>query len=245
VKIALCDDNPSELNKINDSIDAFLLSENLNDSCEIHPFLSADDLLRYTEQHGRFDLLFLDIVMPGMNGIELAKELRSKDHKSMIVFLTTSSEYAVSSYQVNAFYYLLKPYSSTDINSLLRKVFNKLESEKSTSIVVKESGKLTKIEIHNIQFLESIKHMIHFHLRDSSIISCYGTINEFSDLLLSDERFVRCHKSFIINMNFVKSLSSSCFIMQDKVVIPISRQSFKQIKNTYIDFFFKKDKIIL
>lgn len=245
MKIALCDDNPSELNKINDSIDAFLLSENLNDSCEIHPFLSADDLLRYTEQHGRFDLLFLDIVMPGMNGIELAKELRSKDHKSMIVFLTTSSEYAVSSYQVNAFYYLLKPYSSTDINSLLRKVFNKLESEKSTSIVVKESGKLTKIEIHNIQFLESIKHMIHFHLRDSSIISCYGTINEFSDLLLSDERFVRCHKSFIINMNFVKSLSSSCFIMQDKVVIPISRQSFKQIKNTYIDFFFKKDKIIL
>jgi len=245
VKIALCDDNPSELNKINDRINAFLLGENLNNSSEIHPFLSADDLLRYTEQHGRFDLLFLDIVMPGMNGIELAKELRSKDRKSMIVFLTTSSEYAVSSYQVDAFYYLLKPYSSSDINSLLKKIFNKLESEKSTSIVVKESGKLTKIEIHNIQFLESIKHMIYFHLRDFSIISCYGTINEFSDLLLSDERFVRCHKSFIINMNFVKSLSSSYFIMQDKVIIPISRQSFKQIKNAYIDFFFKKDKVIL
>jgi len=245
VKIALCDDNPIELKKISNSIDAFLLSENLSDSSEIKTFLSADEVLRYTEQNGQFDLLFLDIVMPGMNGIELAKELRSKDRKSMIVFLTTSSEYAVSSYQVDAFYYLLKPYSPSDINSLLKKVFNKLESEKSTSIVVKESGKLTKIEIHNIQFLESIKHMIHFHLRDSSIISCYGTINEFSDLLLSDERFVRCHKSFIINMNFVKSLSGSYFIMQDKVIIPISRQSFKQIKNTYIDFFFKKDKVVL
>ena len=238
MKIALCDDNPSELKKINDNIDAFLLSENLSDSSEIKTFLSADEVLRYTEQNGQFDLLFLDIVMPGMNGIELAKELRSNDRKSMIIFLTTSSEYAVSSYQVDAFYYLLKPYSSSDIHSLLSKVFNKLESEKSTSIVVKESGKLTKIEIHNIQFLESIKHMIHFHLRDSSIISCYGTINEFSDLLLSDERFVRCHKSFIINMNFVKSLSSSYFIMQDKVIIPISRQSFKQIKKCIYRFLF-------
>lgn len=245
MRIALCDDNPIELRKIKDIINTFLLTERLNDSSEIHVFLSADDLLLDIDQHGEFDLLFLDIVMPGMNGIELAKELRIKDRKSMIVFLTTSTEFAISSYQVDAFYYLLKPFSLSDIYSLLKKVFNKLDSEKSTSIIVKGSGKLTKIEIHNIQFLESIKHMIHFHLRDSSIISCYGTINEFSNLLLSDGRFVRCHKSFIINMYFVKSVSNSNFIMQDKVIIPISRQSFKQIKNVYIDFVFKKDKVNL
>jgi DNA-binding LytR/AlgR family response regulator len=107
---------------------------------------------------------------------------------------------------------------------MLSEVLNAMEDEKSNSFVVKEKGKLTRVFTHTIQYIESIKHELFFHLRGNEIISCYGTMNEFADSLLADKRFVKCHRSFIINMNAVVSISNNYFILVDKTLIPISNQ---------------------
>ena len=178
--------------------------------------------------------------MPGMNGIELATEIRYKNSECKIIFLTSSPEFAVSSYKVDAYYYLLKPFIASELMDVIQKMISQMKDETSTSIVIKNNGKLTRIQIHTIRFIESARHTIQFHLYNDEILTCYGTINEFSDMLLSDKRFIRCHKSFIINLNYVQSISGTDFVMFDKTLIPISRQSYQQIRNAYIDFFFNK-----
>lgn len=240
MKIAICDDDNFELEKIKNAVDKFIVSKQTNHQITVNTFTNGNDLLCYINKHGGFDLLILDIIMPGMNGIELAIEIRISNSNCKIVFLTSSPEFAVNSYKVNALYYLLKPFSESELKSLLDKALDGMEEEKSKSIVVKGKGKLKSVQIHTIQYIESVKHTIIFHLRNNEVISCYGTMNEFHDILLSDRRFIKCHKSFIVNMNYVISISNKDFILDDKTLIPISRQVYQQVKNAYIDCFFEK-----
>jgi DNA-binding LytR/AlgR family response regulator len=240
VNIALCDDDNIELENAKNVIKNFIAEKQSDYQITLSTFTNADDLLCHIDKCGSFDLLLLDIIMPGMNGIELATEIRRKDDNCKIIFLTSSPEFAVNSYKVNAFYYLLKPFSEDELKSLLRKVLSQTEKDKSTSIVIKEPGKLTRVQIHTIQYVESVKHTINFHLSNNEALYCYGTINEFEEILLSDKKFIRCHKSFIVNMNYVISISSRDFVLSDKTLIPISRQAYGQVKNTYIDYFFRE-----
>ena len=240
MKIALCDDDCLELEKIKNAVDEFIVSNQSSHQITVETFTNGDSLLCQITKHGGFNLLILDIIMPGMNGIDLAKEIRINNSNCKIIFLTSSPEFAVNSYKVNALYYLLKPFSGTELKSLLNKTLDEIDEEKSNSVVVKEKSKLTRVQIHTIQYIESVKHTIIFHLRSNEVISCYGTMNEFYDILLSDKRFIKCHMSFIVNMNYVISISNKNFVLVDKTLIPISRQVYQQVKNKYIDYFFEK-----
>jgi DNA-binding LytR/AlgR family response regulator len=203
VKIALCDDDSFELENIKNTVSEFIASRQSDYQITVNTFTNGNDLLCYINKYGGFDLLILDIVMPGMNGIELAAEIRNNNTNCKIIFLTSSSEFAVNSYKVNAFYYLLKPFSGIELISLLNAALNQIGEEKSNSIAVKEKGKLTRVQINAIQYVESIIHKITFHLRGNEVISCYGTMNEFQAILSSDKRFTKCHKSFIVNMDYI------------------------------------------
>jgi DNA-binding LytR/AlgR family response regulator len=240
VKIAICDDDKFELEKAKNTVDEFIISKQSDHEITVDTFENGSDLLCHIDKYKGFDLLILDIIMPGMNGIELAAEIRRNNSHCKIIFLTSSSEFAVSSYSVNAFYYLLKPFSDTELKSLLSKTLAEMEKEESSSIVVKVKGKLTRLQIHTLQYVESVKHTIFFHLHSSEVISCYSTMNEFNDILLSDKRFAKCHKSFIVNMDYVLSISNKDFTLIDKTLIPISRQVYQQVKKQYIDYFFEK-----
>lgn len=240
MRIALCDDDTTELEKIKKTVAEFI-DENLDtEEITVNTFSSGDDVLRFISKFGGFDLLILDIVMPGMNGIELATEIRLKNGKCKIIFLTSSPEYAVNSYKVNAFHYLIKPLTDIELKLLLKKVMEELVSEESDSIVVKEKGKLTRVQISKIKYLESIKHTIVIHLKGDDKISSYGTMNEFYDALLVEKCFIKCHKSFIMNMNYVQSITNKDFILIDKTLVPISKLVYTQVKNIYIDYFFEK-----
>jgi len=240
VKIAICDDDSTELENIKSAVDEFIVSKQPNSQITVDVFTNGSDLLCYLNKHNDYDLLILDIIMPDMNGIALAAEIRNINISCKIIFLTSSPEFAVNSYKVNAFCYLLKPFSRDEINSLLNKALDDTEEEKSKSIVVKENGRLTRVQIHMIQYIESIRHIVIFHLRDNRVISCYSTMKEFHDILLSDNRFIKCHQSFIVNMNHVISITKNDFVLVDKTLIPISRQIHQQVKNKYIDYFFEK-----
>jgi len=241
--IAICDDEPLELENTRLTVADFIANKHLSALITVHTYLNANDLLHHIEKYGGFDMLILDIIMPGINGIELAQEIRRHNSSCIIIFLTSSPEYAVTSYNVNAFNYLLKPFVPDELRSLLNKALMQIEDAKSTSIIIKEAGKLTRVQIHAIQYVECMKHTLHFHLRNNDILTCHSPMYEFNDILMADKRFIKCHKSFIVNLNFVMSISSKDFIMNDKTLIPISRQVYQQIKNAYIDYFFEKGDI--
>jgi DNA-binding LytR/AlgR family response regulator len=240
VKIAICDDNRLELQKIKSTVDEFVVLKRNETEVKVNAFSSGDDLLCFIDKHGGFDVLILDIIMPGMNGIELASEIRRKHDNCKIIFLTSSPEFAVDSYKVNAFYYLLKSHIDPDLCFLLSRAYNEMKDESGSSIIVKEKGKFTRIQIQKIKYLESINHTVNFHLRSGETVCCYSTMNDYNDVLLPDNRFVSCHKSFIVNMDYVISISSKSFILEGDVFVPISRQAHQQVKAAYFDYVFSK-----
>lgn len=242
LKIGICDDDSIELENCKKIVYKFISLKQREQLITVNAFTDGYNLLCFTKRNYEFDVLILDILMPGMSGIELAKEIRQTHKDCKIIFITSSLEFAIDSYKVNAFYYLLKPFSEAELKSLLNKALDEMTEEKSNSIMVKEKGRLTRLQFHNIEYVESMQHTILFHLYNDEIISCYGTLNEFSGILLSDKRFIKCHKSFIVNMNYVISISNKNFILKNKTLVPISKQVYQEVKNAYIDYFFKDQK---
>ncbi len=108
--------------------------------------------------------------------------------------------------------------------------------------MIKEKGKWTRVSIGAIRYVESINHTVHFHLHKKETVSCFASLNEFHELLLADKRFVKCHKSYIVNMQYVTSITGKDFVLGEGVNIPISRNVYPKVKDSYFDYFFTKMK---
>lgn len=242
VNIAICDDDASELEKIRETTLAFIDSKQPEVEITLQIFRSGPELLSFINRSAPFDLIVLDILMPYMTGIEVAEQIRKTNGDCKIIFLTSSPEFAVNSYKVNAFYYLLKPFVKQEFLSLLDKALISIQTDESKSVVIKEKSGLTRIPIHMIGYIESVKHTLNFHLRSGETASCYAKMEEFREYLLTDGRFVQCHQSFIVNMSLIAQITGKYFVMQDKTMIPISRTLYPQVKDTYIRYFFHGGK---
>lgn len=240
MRIAVCDDDPFELQRIKGTVERLVARRQPGAESTVDAFASPDALLFSIEKQGGFDLMILDILMPGMNGIELAKEIRVSGEHCKIIFLTSTPEFAVDSYKVNAFYYLLKPWSEADLSSLIGRALLDLEDKIGNSVLVKGRGKLTRLMLGDIRYIESDNHTVRFYLRDGGAVDCFGSLTDFHDSLLSDKRFVNCHKSYIVNMDFVMGISGKEFVVAGNARIPISRNAYAKTKNTYFDYFFEK-----
>lgn len=242
MKIAICDDNKLELQQITTIVQEFIGLKQPIHPMSVHTFTNGSDLFLFTQKYGGFDLVILDIIMPGLNGIELAAKLRTRGDNCKIIFLTSSPEFALDSYKVKAYYYLLKNSAGSELHTLLSRVLDEITEENQTSVIIKEKGKWTRVPVCTIQYVECINHTVYFHLYKNETICCFGTMNEFHEVLLSDKRFVKCHKSYIVNMQYVKSITGKDFILEDGMNVPISRSVYPHVKNSYFDYFFTKTK---
>ena len=242
MKIAICDDNKIELQQIEKKAADFAgLNQHLC-PISIHTFSNGNDLFLFTQKFGRFDLVILDIIMPGLNGIDLAAKLRAFNDHCRIIFLTSSPEFAVDSYKVKAYYYLLKNSSAAELHTLLNRVLDEITEENTSNLVIKEKGKWTKVSFGSIKYVESINHTVQFHLYNKESILSFGSLNEYHELLLADKRFVKCHKSYIVNMQHVTSITGRDFVFGEDASVPISRKIYQQIKDAYLDYFFTEMK---
>ncbi len=239
MRIAVCDDDPMELQKIRGLLEQYVSLYQKEADIAVYAYPDGDSLLGGVKKLGMFDMMILDIIMPGMNGMELARELRDCGDFGKIIFLTSSPEYAVDSYKVGAFYYLLKPVHQEELFSLISKALLAIGIEHGSSIMLKSGARLTKVELRALLYVESANHNVHFHVKDSELVVCYGSLSEYESTLSADGRFVRCHKSFFVNMDYVKSVTNKDFILTDGQLIPISRNIYRQVKDAYFDYFFR------
>jgi len=244
VKIAICDDNESELEKISDAVQEFVKVSKADKDITVKDFLKGSDLLNYLNWIDDFDLLILDVIMPGLSGVELAKEIRATNKNCKIIFLTSSPEFAVVSYKLDAFYYLLKPFVKHELISLLEKALVLIKDETTKSILIKEKSALRCINLNALEYVESIKHTLNFHLSGGEVAVCYAKMDEFENNILSDIRFIRCHQSFIVNMNGILKITDKYIILVDKTEIPISRTLYPAVKQFYINYIFRRGNVL-
>jgi len=239
--IAVCDDDKQDLLQISQLVDQYSSCGLAEGKIEVRKFESSMKLLAEIESGKHFDVFLLDVIMPDINGIELAAEIRNRDHVAKIIFLTSSSEFAVESYSVSAFHYLLKPLQKDQLFSVLEKACQDIHVNLQKYIVVKAQTGLSKVFLHELIHVEVIGRTVYFHQKSGVTLESTNTISQIEAVLLADKRFIKPHRSYIVNLDFIKNLSQIGFTTISDQFIPISRNVFKEVKQAYINHSFQAE----
>lgn len=234
--IAICDDDRDELLRISSILDTY--RQERKASISYQAFYSATELLS-TAKAGKYDLYLLDIIMPGVNGMETAQEIRSFDRDTSIVFLTSSPEYAVQSYRYKAQDYLLKPAKAGNIYPLLDTLIVKTRKPQD-SLGVKTKNGMARILFEDLAYVEVVNKWVYFHLSDGSVREAAASLAEFECVLLSRPQFVRTHRSYIVNLLQIGELTGREATTLSGKKVPISRQNFIKVRDAYIEQLFSK-----
>lgn len=234
LRIAICDDDLAFMDSLKNKIEMW---ENRPFNSRISCFTDGDALVS-THRSAPFDIIILDVVMPLINGIETAKEIRIADKEVKIVFLTSSPEYGVESYTVKANNYLLKPVKSDDLFSCLDELAFEMQNN-LRNIVVKCNDGIHKLRLDNIEYVEaSNKHTI-FALQGNKTIESIRSISTYENELLADS-FFKCHRSYLVNIHHINSYNNKELKTDSGVIIPISRGRFKEFETAYFSKIFEK-----
>ena len=182
-KIAICDDSKLDRQLLKVAIQTYF--ENNEEEFKIFEYESGDNLLADIEEgYIEVELLFLDIIM---NGMKIARKLRDIQFKAPIIFLTAHADYAVESYEVYVAGYLLKPYDTNKLTLLLDEV---LQRSVQKRIAVKVKKQHRYLEINDIMYAESDKHVLNIHLKDSRVIQTTEKLSELKKRLIQKDLFV-------------------------------------------------------
>lgn len=227
VKICICDDSSEERIIINALVREW--SRRSGTDVSVSEFPTAEAFLFEYEELVP-DLVLLDIEMPGMNGVELAKRLRERNKLIQIVFITGFSEYIAEGYEVAALHYLLKPVSPEKLFSTLDRALEKQEID-GRKIVFQTSVETVQLLFYEIRYIEVIKNYITIYAKDSYTVK--RTLKEIEKEL--DERFLRVGRSYIVNLHFVSRVTRSEIFLRGGGSVPLPRGAYETVNRAIIN----------
>lgn len=216
LKVAICDDEKNQLDLLKNTLSIHLDLKGV--SYKIYEFESGESLLQsIINEH--YDIIFSDIEMKNLNGIETAKNIRVNNKKSVIIFVTSYPDFVFQGYDVKALNYILKPYKSEKIEQVLNSALDELEYIKDKFYVVESKSKTEKINLTNTFYFTSDKRKINA-IMSSGIVDFYDKLDELEKNLPSF--FVRIHQRYLVNLNYVSSVESNKLVINNEI-LPISR----------------------
>lgn len=232
-KVAICDDEMTSL-MINQALTEQVLEE-ANIEYEITTFEDMQSMIKgVLDDNADFDLLLSDILAVGMNGIEAAEEIRRLGDKLPIVFISSTAEFALEGYRVNALRYLQKPVQIDKLKEAILEAYAAKGNKKKEYLSFQVADRFYKVNLDDIVYLESMG-------RDTYVVTKTETIcvhAKFSDMeqQVPSDRFVRCHRSYIINLSEVKDIARYRFLTKNGIEIPISQLQYTDVKKDFIEF---------
>lgn len=228
VNIVICENDKNDQEFVKAKVVEIL--DDLDIEYEIKVYNSGDDLLEGYDKYT--DIILLDIQMDGLDGMETARKIREFDDNVEIIFITSFVEYALEGYEVNAYRYLLKPVKDENLRTSLINCLNDRNFVKR-SIVIKEGDTRIKISLKDIMYIEIQGNDITVHtLKDT--YRTKGTMSNFETEINSD-MFVRCHKSYLVNLEYIKSIKRYTSILVNDEEVPLSRNKYKEIKDRFFE----------
>lgn len=232
--IAVCDDEEKQRNKIAALINTYLQSRpSLNGQVEI--FSSGNALLARAEDMGGFDLYVLDILMPQLSGIDTGRCLRTLGTEGEIIYLTNSNDFAADSYDVRAFFYLLKPVEQEKFFQVLDGAVEKLNQRRSSAIVVSTSDGPRRILLEHIQYVERVGRCMRYYCTDDIIDSqsIRVSFREAAAPLLADRRFCLCGASFVLNFQHVAGVNGQMALLNNGRTVVLPRAAATEFKKAW------------
>lgn len=236
MRIAIIDDITSDRKELHNRLSAILFRCSLD--AEIFEYADGETFLSSAENE-RFKIIFLDIYMNGANGVEVAKKLRTFDHECIIIFTTSSTDYALDGFRVRALHYLVKPYSNEELENLFEEIIARLPVP-DKYLDVNIVGGTVHLRFNDIIYASHFKHQIHIHTSDGNTTVTRQTFRDFTADLEGDDRFFMCNRGVIINLDYAEDFDGAAFKLKNGDTVSVSRDITKSARLAFGDYLFKR-----
>lgn len=234
-RISVCDDNGSELEKICSIISEYTASNNIN--AEVKAFSAGRELLEYEDGKTCSDIYILDIIMPDMDGIRLGKAIRQKNADAFIIFLTSSKDYALESYSVKAFSYLIKPAVRENVAAELEDCFSRI-NKPPERFVLKCSAGTVSVSADDIVYIEYYNHRMIYRIAGGKTMESVYFRETFDSMIgdfIKNGSFIKSSASYLVNMKHITTVNNVGFIMSDGTLLTVTRR-YADARKKYIDY---------
>ena len=229
IYIAICDDEKHMSAHIRSCVSDFFRKKNRETSLRM--FSSGEELLSY---NGQIDILFLDIQMKGMDGMETARKLRADQFRGFLVFITVLKEMVFQSFEVQAYDYLVKPVDKKQFEKTMERLYASMQNAREDSLLVQKGYEGRIIPKDEIVFCEVIDRKIYLNLASGDVVDYYERIENLEAKL--DKHFYRCHRSYLINLKHLKGYKNGTACMDNGKKIPVSRLRSKEFSSVVLQY---------
>ena len=231
MRIALVEDNTLHSAQISQEINTYF--DDLGEVCELYTFDNGSAMLDHYRASGGYDLLLLDIQLPGIDGVSLARQIREKDEKIIIVFITSMTAYAVQGYGVHALDYILKPINRISFRATLDRAREAFALRREHFIAVSTGEGLIRLDISQIFYIETEKHAVRLHYTKGSF-----HINDTMKSLekkLENAPFCRCNNCYLVNLAHVEQVKKEYVIVAGHE-LAFSRSRIKPFMEALVNY---------
>ena len=230
LQVTICDDDATERAQTRALLDDFLASREL--TARVREFAAAKELLFDLDDGGPYDLYLLDVVMPEMNGIELGVKLREIDEAGAIIYLTTSEDFAIDSYEARAFWYLVKPVRPDRLFPVLDRAIAARQKLLTDGVNVKTRNGMARVLFHEIIYAEPVDRAVRYICKNGAVESMTDTASfrEKAAPLLADGRFYLCGASLVLNLQHVKTVDRSGVAFDTGEQLEIPRRAAAELR---------------
>ena len=235
LKIAICDDEKEFRDAAERMLKLYM--EDKGVSYQVDTFGVPSDLVDATEKGTIYDIYLLDIYMPGITGMSIATELRSRSVKSPVIFLTSSTDHALEAFGVDATHYLLKPYTKDNFYMGMEKAMQSITSHKDDSIVLKVDNEYRSISISKILYCEAEDKYQRLYLENGERLLVRITGTELYKQLSEFECFYRCGRAHIVNLNHISKVSQNGAVFKDGVQLSLPHTVLAGLRKAFFDYF--------
>lgn len=228
-KIAIIEDEYDMSNDLKKHVEMFFNQHEKNISIDIF-----DNAVKFLDKYKTgYNLVFMDINLPYMNGIEASEKLRQKDPMVIIVFVTSLAQYAIEGYKVHAFDYVLKPVNYYNFALTLERILPHLKNNDKSIVIYTNKTSFKKILIDRIKYIEINNHKLIFHTLDGDY-ETHGALNDYVDML-KDDYFELCNRCYLINLKMVSQVTPDSVLIDNESLL-ISRPKRKQFLHVLNEF---------
>ena len=215
IKIAVCDDEQIICDMLTKAVSAHM--GQINEPYEIDAFFNAAGLL---QSLSHYNILLLDIQMPGLNGLMLAKRLREAESRSALIFVTALKEHVFDAFEVEATDYICKPIDGERLSKALDRALQKVKTDGEKCLFIKTLNWSKSVKLSTIYYCEAMNRKVYLYTQNG-VVDYYAKIEELEKQL--DYRFVKCHRSYLVNLDYLTQYSDGQITLENGTNIPVSR----------------------
>lgn len=230
-EVVIVEDNAIQMSELTRMVEQFPKASDLHVTC----FSDTDEFENHCRQGGKCDILLMDVIFPNSeeDGIDLVARLAPYLRQSQVIYVTSFMEYCVKAYRTEHVYFLVKPVNQEDFDTAFKKALAKAGMQQTRKLSVQIGNTIRVLLPHKISYIESDRRLVRIHLRNE-VVEAYAALSELAEQLPAS--FIRCHKGFLVNMDYVEEIQSNDIRLITGDMIPISQRKKQWFRKVFLEY---------